>query len=82
MGIFDANRTQTKRTAELTETERKELAFSYASKDWHNIDNVLKIMLKENYTEETRDQAQQSLFEYKLSLIEKKVDRSFKLPGQ
>jgi len=82
MGIFDRNRTPNKRTAELTREERQELAFSYASKDWHNVDNVLKDLYKEAYTEEVRDSAQEALFNYKLSLIEKKVDRSFKLPGQ
>jgi len=81
MGIFDRNRTPNKRTSDLTTEERQELAFSYASKDWHNVDNVLKDLYKEAYTEEVRDSAQEALFNYKLSLIEKKVDRSFKLPA-
>ena len=81
MALFDKrNTTATKRTAELTPAEQEELAYSYASKDWHNIEGTLMGLHGDKYTEKMREDAQIALYNYKLSLIQKKADRSFQLP--
>ena len=82
MALFDKTSTrENKRTADLTEQEQKDLAYSYASKDWHNIEGTLLSLYGDKYDENMREKAQIALYNYKLGLIQKKAQRSFTLPS-
>lgn len=74
--MFNGNQTQdNRRLSELTEQEVKEIALKYARADWHNVENALN-----HAGVEYEPQAvMKGLYKYKLSLLTKKVDRSFKL---
>ena len=82
MALFNTPSTrENKRTADLNENEQKELAYTYASRDWHNIEGTLLALHGDKYTEDMREKAQVALYNYKLGLIQKKADRSFTLPS-
>ena len=72
--LFNGNK-DNRRLSELNEQEVKEIALKYARADWHNVENALKFANVE-YDPQT---VMKGLYKYKLSLLTKKVDRSFKL---
>lgn len=75
MALFDNNNTKKTSLKDMTLEQTKELAYQYASADWHNVEGTLKASGIE-YNEELM---QQSLFDYKLGLLQAKQERKFGL---